>query len=210
VIEIKIKCQFRIADTKHMLYRPVHVTKFSNDSKSVISGSDDKTLRVWDVSTSDSLNEFSDHTDYIRAGLVSAENPNLIVSGSYDQTVKLWDMRSNSCVMTMNHGAPVEDVLMYPGGGAIVSAGGTSIKVWDLLSGGRAMHSVSNHQKTITSMCFDGSCSRLLTGSLDQHVKIYNVMDYKVVHSIKYPSPVMSVGISPTDSTLAVGMATSS
>ncbi|KAG2185793.1 hypothetical protein INT43_002230 [Umbelopsis isabellina] len=186
---------------------PVHVTKFSNDSKSVLSGSDDKTLRVWDVSTSDCLNEFTDHTDYIRAGLVSAENPNLIVSGSYDQTVKLWDMRSNSCVMTMNHGAPVEDVLMYPGGGAIVSAGGTSIKVWDLLSGGRAMHSVSNHQKTITSMCFDGSCSRLLTGSLDQHVKIYNVMDYKVVHSIKYPSPVMSVGISPTDSTLAVGMA---
>jgi U3 small nucleolar RNA-associated protein 15 len=180
----------------HSPKRPVHVTKFSNDSKHVISGSDDKTLRVWDVSTSDSLNVFSDHTDYIRTGLVSADNPNLVLSGSYDQTVKMWDLRSNSCVMSMNHGAPVEDVLMYPGGGAIVSAGGNTVKVWDLLSGGRAMHLVSNHQKTITSMCFDGSCNRLLTGSLDQHVKIYNVMDYKVVHSIKYPAPVMSVGIS--------------
>jgi U3 small nucleolar RNA-associated protein 15 len=175
---------------------PVHVTKFSNDSKHVISGSDDKTLKVWDVSTSEALNVFEDHTDYIRAGLVSVENPNLVLSGSYDQTVKLWDLRSNSCVMSMNHGAPVEEVLMYPGGGAIVSAGGTTVKVWDLLSGGRALHLVANHQKTITSMCFDGSSSRLLTGSLDQHVKIYNVMDYKVVHSIKYPAPVMSVGIS--------------
>lgn len=107
----------------------------------------------------------------------------------------------------MQHGAPVESVLLYPGGGAIVSAGGPTLKVWDILSGGRCIQSVSNHQKTITSLCFDSSASRLVTGSLDQHVKIYNVQDYKVVYSIKYPAPVMSVGLSPDDSHLVVGMA---
>lgn len=109
--------------------------------------------------------------------------------------------------MTMNHGAPVESLLIYPNGGAIISSGGPIIKVWDLLSGGRCMHTLGNHQKTVTSMCFDGSASRLVTGSLDQHVKIYDVQDYKVVHSVKYPAPILSVGLSPDDTHLAAGMA---
>ncbi|KAI8366834.1 WD40-repeat-containing domain protein [Radiomyces spectabilis] len=186
---------------------PVHVTRFSKNNVNVLSASDDRTVRVWDIPTEASVNVFEDHEDYVRTGLVSDENPNLVMTGSYDQTVKLWDMRQNGCVMTMNHGAPVESILMYPGGGAVVSAGGPTLKVWDLLGGGRCMHAISNHQKTITSLCFDGSSSRLVTGSLDHHVKVYNVEDYKVVHSVKYPAPVLSVALSPDDSHLVVGMA---
>ncbi|KAI8970331.1 WD40-repeat-containing domain protein [Mycotypha africana] len=185
---------------------PVHVTKFSTNKSNILSGSDDQTVRIWDIPTGESVNVFEEHDDYVRAGVVSLDNPNLFVSGSYDQTVKLWDMRQPDSVMTMNHGAPVESLLIYPNGGAIVSSGGPTVKVWDLLSGGRCMHTLNNHQKTVTSMCFDGSASRLVTGSLDQHVKIFNVQDYKVVHSVKYPAPILSVALSPDDTHLAAGM----
>ncbi|CAO3616719.1 unnamed protein product [Cunninghamella blakesleeana] len=186
---------------------PVHVTKFSNDKTNIMSASDDKTVRIWDIPTETSINIFEGHEDYVRSGVVSDENPNLILTGSYDQTVKLWDTRLNECVMTMQHGAPVESILAYPGGGAVVSAGGPTIKIWDILSGGKCMHTLSNHQKTVTSLCFNGSASRLVTGSLDHHVKIYNVQDYRVVHSVKYPAPILSVGLSPDNTHLAVGMA---
>jgi U3 small nucleolar RNA-associated protein 15 len=115
-------------------------------------------------------------------------------------------MRQPESVMTMNHGAPVESLLIYPNGGAVISSGGPTVKVWDLLSGGRCIHTLSNFQKTVTSMCFDGAASRLVTGSLDQHIKIYDVQDYKVVHSVKYPAPILSVGLSPDDTHLAAGM----
>lgn len=183
------------------------MTRFSNNKTNLMSASDDKTVRVWDIPTESSVNVFEGHEDYVRTGVVSDDNPNLVMTGSYDQTVKLWDMRQNECVMTMQHGAPVESILMYPGGGSVVSAGGPTLKVWDLLSGGRCMHTLSNHQKTITSLAFNGSSNRLLTGSLDHHVKIYNVQDYHVVHSMKYPAPILSVGISPNDTHIAVGMA---
>ncbi|KAI9278431.1 WD40-repeat-containing domain protein [Phascolomyces articulosus] len=187
---------------------PVHVARFSIDKTHVLSASDDQTVRLWDIPSESSVHIFEEHEDYVRAGVVSDDNPNLILTGSYDQTVKLFDTRTNSSVMTMQHGAPVESILMYPGGGsAVVSAGGPTIKVWDLLAGGRCIHAISNHQKTITSLAFNSSGSRLLTGSLDHHVKIHNVQDYKVVHSIKYPAPVMSVALSPDDSHLVAGMA---
>ena len=49
-----------------------------------------------------------------------------------------------------------------------------------MLGGGRELRSLSNHQKTITSLAFDGTRSRFLSASLDQHVKIYSVSDYQV------------------------------
>lgn len=48
-------------------------------------------------------------------------------AGSYDHTVKLFDARTKRSVMTIEHGQPVESVLLFPSGGLLVSAG-TSIK----------------------------------------------------------------------------------
>ena len=70
------------------------------------------------------------------------------------------------------------------------------MKVWDVLSGGNLVHTLSNHQKTITSLAFNGSNTRILSGSLDQQVKIYDVESYKVTHSVKYSAPILSVAIS--------------
>lgn len=47
----------------------------------------------------------------------------LFLAGSYDHTVKLFDTRIGECVMSVDHGAPVESVLMFPTGGLFFSAG---------------------------------------------------------------------------------------
>lgn len=45
------------------------------------------------------------------------------VAGSYDHTVKVFDVRTGSSVMTMQHGHPVECVLLYPSDALLVSTG---------------------------------------------------------------------------------------
>ena len=187
--------------------RPVHITRFTNDKTGIMSASDDQSVRVWDIPTGSCANVFEEHEDYVRAGVVSYDNPNLILTGAYDQTVKMWDRRQSDSVMTMQHGAPVESLLLYRGSGAVVSAEDRRSKCGTFWLAVSCMHSLSNHRKTITSLCFDGTSTRLITGSLDHHVKIYDVQDYHVIHSIKYPAPVLSVGMSPDDTHLAAGMA---
>ncbi|KAJ3107231.1 snoRNA-binding rRNA-processing protein [Phlyctochytrium planicorne] len=186
----------------------VKVTKFSGNLSHVLSASDDKTVRVWDIPSQEAIHIFDDHTDHVRSALVSDENPHMIVSGSYDHTVRLWDIRANQCVMKMDHGTPVESVIFLPGTSMIASAGSNRVKIWNLLGGGSLFQNLCNHQKTITALTLDGSKTRIITGSLDHHVKIYSLSDYKVTYNIKYPSPILSVGVSPSNSHLVVGMTT--
>ena len=47
----------------------------------------------------------------------------------------------------------------------------------------------------------------MLAGSLDGHVKIFELDDFKVTHASKYPAPVLTLGLSRDCSLLAVGMA---
>jgi len=186
---------------------PVHITRFGLNKTNILTASDDTTVRCWDIPSESEVIRFRDHEDYVRAGVVSQDNNDIWVTGSYDHKIKIWDVRTGKSGMTMDHGSPVESLLLFPGSGVVVSAGSNEIKIWDVLAGGRLMRTLSNHQKTITSLCFDSSHTRILTASLDHHVKIYNVEDYKVVHSVKYPAPLLCVGISPDDTHLVAGMA---
>ena len=148
---------------------------------------------------------FTDHTDYVRSGQVSSSNSNLILTGSYDATVRLFDARTGECEMVMGgssgegggkNTAPVEQVLMFPSGTVALSSAGPILRVWDLVAGGRCIRALSNHQKTITAMAFNGSTSRVLTGGLDQMVKVYDVSSYKVVHTMRYPAPILCLAVS--------------
>lgn len=60
----------------------------------------------------------------------------------------------------------------------------------------------------MTCLRFDSTRTRLLSGSLDRQVKVYDVKDYRVLHSIKYSAPILSMALSPNDSHLVVGCAT--
>jgi U3 small nucleolar RNA-associated protein 15 len=195
-----------LTEKNHILhFRPVRVARFATDNLHIMSGSDDNTVRNWDISTGQQLAQFNGHSDQIRCGAVSPTSNDLWISGSYDHTVKLWDTRSNQCVTTIEHGAPVEDLLVFPGGGILVTAGGREVKIWDLMGGFRLLETLSNHHKTVTCLGYDSWRSRLFSGSLDHQVKIYDTTTYKVAHSIKYNAPILSVAISPASTHLVVG-----
>ncbi|EEB07521.1 U3 snoRNP protein Utp15 [Schizosaccharomyces japonicus yFS275] len=186
---------------------PVRVTKFCPyEATSFLSGSDDKTVRVWDLSTGRTTVELTGHEDYVRCA--SWSSATRLVSGSYDGTVHLWDIRSsNPKVMSWSHGEAVDAVLSMKSGTAVISAGGPSVKVWDLVAGRSIpMKTLINHQKSVTCLTTNADESRLLSGGLDGHVKIYNVADWKVVHGIKYSAPILSLGLSPDNRNLVTGM----
>ena len=193
--------------------QPVWATKFSpTEPTTLMSASDDRTVRLWDLPSQESTTTFIGHQDYIRSGaFMPGQASGLLVSGSYDQTVKLWDPRAPlNAVMTFKHAAPVEDVLPMPSGTTILAAADNQISVLDLVAA-RPLQILKNHQKTVTSLCLASNDTRLVSGGLDGHLKVFETTAWNVVAGSKYSSPILSLcviggGSAREDRHLAVGM----
>ena len=194
--------------------QPVHRTLFSPGTATdatVLTASDDATVRLFDVATAEERARFDGHVDYVRTAAYVPSHPSLVVSGSYDGTVRLWDARAPDAeLMSMTHGYPVEDVIVHPSGTMAISAGGPLIRVWDLLAGrSRCLKALSNHQKTVTCLTWDGAHRRVLSAGLDGLVKVYDAADgsWTVGHTMRYGGQITSLALSPTDAHLVVGSA---
>ena len=193
--------------------QPVWTTKFSSiDLTALMSASDDRTVKLWDLPSQASTHNFTGHQDYVRCGaFMPGQAASLLVSGSYDQTVRLWDPRSpGSAVMTFKHAAPVEDVLPMPSGTTILAAADNQVCVLDLVAA-RPLHMLQNHQKTVSALCLASNNTRLVSGGLDGHLKVFEVTCWNVVAGSKYPSPILSLsvigaGANHEDRHVAVGM----
>ncbi|XP_072976239.1 protein SLOW WALKER 1 [Typha angustifolia] len=192
--------------------RPVHVVRYPRiaDKLHLFSGGDDTLLNYWDVPSETVVVSFpAAHRDYIRAGSASPISPDVIATGSYDHSVKLWDVRvDKNPTLAFNHGAPVESTLFLPSGGLIATAGGNCVKIWDLIGGGRLIHSIESHNKTVTALSLGkvgGGDSRLLSVSIDGYMKVFDFAAFKITHSMRYPSQLLSVGFSPSGLIRVVG-----
>ena len=193
--------------------QPVWFTNFSPvEPTTLMSASDDRTVRLWDLPSQESKCKFIGHQDYVRSGaFMPGQASSLLVSGSYDQTVKLWDPRvPSSAVMTFKHTAPVESVLPMPSGTTILAAADSHVFVLDLVAA-RPLQILRNHQKAVTSLSLCSNNSRLVSGGLDGHLKVFETTGWNVVAGSKYPSPILSLavigsGIGREDHHLAVGM----
>ncbi|KAM6930437.1 U3 small nucleolar RNA-associated protein 15 homolog [Xenentodon cancila] len=186
--------------------KAVHVTDFTSDRYQILTGSDDYSCRLWDIPNAAELTTYQEHADYIRCGVTSKLNRDLFITGSYDHSLKVFDARVDKSVMSLDHGQPVESLLLYPSEGLLVSAGGRYVKVWDLLKGGQPLVSLKNHHKTVTCLALSSNGQRLLSASLDRHVKVYNTTTYKVVHNFDYSASILSLGLAPDDESIVVGM----
>ncbi|KAI3882714.1 hypothetical protein MKW92_043585 [Papaver armeniacum] len=198
-------------------YRSVRCVKYPKfDNLHLFSGGDDTFLKYWDVASETELLSFQGHKDYVRSGASSPVSSDLFVTGSYDHTVKLWDTRVSSMNSTMNinHGKPVEDVIFLPFGSLLATAGGNSVKIWDVTSGGKLIYAMESHNKTVTSICVgkilkDGSPesdeTRLLSVGLDGYMKVFDYSALKITHSMRYPAPLLSVGVSSDSSVRVIG-----
>ncbi|EMS58536.1 U3 small nucleolar RNA-associated protein 15-like protein [Triticum urartu] len=151
-------------------------------SASALSGCSSDTTPVFTVPAA--------HRDYIRAGAPSPVDHNLFATGSYDQSVKLWDARTGKApALSLSHGASVESVLFLPSGGLLATAGGTTVKIWDVIGGGRLVHSVESHVKTIFALALGkmGATgeTRLLSAGSDGYVKCFDYGELKMTHSMR-------------------------
>jgi ankyrin repeat protein len=134
---------------------PVYCVSISPDGKFAVSGSYDKTCKVWDLQSGKELHTLNGHTNYVWCVSISPDGK-YAVSGGNDTTCKVWDLQSGTELNTLNgHTGPVYCVSISPDGKFAVSVSyDKTCKVWDLQSGNLI-------QTFPCSSCFDYSTSKI-------------------------------------------------
>ena len=73
----------------------VHSVAFNHDGTTIVSGSWDRTIRLWNAKTGKHIRTLSEHTDSVHSVSFSPDG-NTIASASFDGTVLLWDFTSDN------------------------------------------------------------------------------------------------------------------
>lgn len=87
----------------------VWTVAYSLDGQMLFSGSDDGTIRQWDVASGECVNTLSGHRDLVRSIALSPDGK-LLASGSQDETLKLWELETNQCIQTLSGDRPYEQM----------------------------------------------------------------------------------------------------
>jgi WD40 repeat protein/V8-like Glu-specific endopeptidase len=135
---------------------------FSPDGKLIVTGSWDKTARIWDARSGAELKVLRGHEDWIRSAAFSPDGTR-IVTGSYDNTARIWDARSGAELKVLRgHESIVYSVAFSPDGTRIVTAGGTA-RLWDARSGAE-LKVLRGDEGAVRSAAFSPDGTRIVTG----------------------------------------------
>ena len=99
----------------------------------MLSGSQDKTLRLWDLETGATLRTFTGHTGSVYIVALSPDG-RFAVSGGADKTIRLWDVeRGRQLYVFPAQSAPIAGLAFTPDGRQCVSGGhDKTVRVWNL------------------------------------------------------------------------------
>jgi F-box and WD-40 domain protein 1/11 len=154
------------------------------DSNLIVTCSKDHTIGVWARKTGDILQILHGHHGPVNAVQLRG---NLLVSASGDGVAKLWNLTSGVCVkefVSRDRGlAAVE----FSSDAAYVLAGGNDNVIYKFsTASGELVHSYMGHQGLVRSLFLDAHNNRVVSGSYDQSIKVYNYREGRLM--AQYPN----------------------
>ncbi|XP_061108853.1 apoptotic protease-activating factor 1 [Conger conger] len=152
--------------------------QFSTDGQTLITSSEDATIRVWKWRSGECL-VLQGHTEQVRKFFLLEEtSPARILSWSFDGTAKVWDMTSGEKMQDMAcHSQAVLSCDVSPDGRmfSTVSADKTA-KVWSCESWA-CLHALNGHQDCARSCRFSWDSKSLATGDDNGEIRLWSTLD---------------------------------
>ena len=132
----------------------------------LISGSEDDTIKIWNLSSGKALQTLNGHQAAITC--ITTLDNNLI-SGSEDDTIKIWNLSTGKELLTLSEDQGVITCMVTLDGKLIVGLRNGAIKIWDHNTG-QKLQTLSEHQGVIT--CMTNLDDKLIVGLRNGTIKI--------------------------------------
>ena len=163
----------------------------SPDGKLMCSGSSDKTVKIWNITTGECIKTLEEHE--IVYVVSFSPKGDLICSGSSDKTVKIWNITTGECIKTLKgHENTVRSVSFSPEGDLICSGSlDKTVKIWNITTG-ECIKTLKGHENAVRSVSFSPEGDLICSGSSDNTVKIWNITTGECIKTLKRHESVSS------------------
>jgi WD40 repeat protein len=176
-----------------------------------LSGSWDKTARLWEISSAAEVRRFVGHSKFVMSVAFSPDG-RYALTGSLDRTARLWDVRlgtgreSQPVRAFLGHSGPVYSVAYSPDGRAIATASGDgTARVWDAVTA-RPLQELRGHNGTVYSVAFSRSGKLIVTGGTDSTARIWDIATGRELHRLSgHSDKVYGAQFSPDDRWVVTG-----
>ncbi len=184
----------------------VHSVAFNPDGTRIVTGSWDKTARLWDTTTGEELRRFIGHDEAVLSVAFSSDGAR-VLTGSEDRTARLWDTKTGKEISRLRgHAGFVRSAGFSPDGAFIVTGSSDkTARVWDTKTG-KELTQLSGHDEEITSACFSSDGAHIATASYDHTARVWDARTGAELLQLRgHSGPVLSIAYSPDGALIVTG-----
>ena len=137
---------------------------FSRDGTRLASGSRDKTVRLWDLTSEDKWVTLRKHTGWTNV-LAFSPDGKMLASGSTDKTVQLWDTNTGKSIATLTGHLNGMTALAFSPDGNTLASGSTdgTVRFWHTETGTLLTDPVTGHSQSMKAATFFQDSSTLVS-----------------------------------------------
>ena len=135
-------------------------------------------MKLYDIKSSNpaAVLTFEGHTNNVTGVAFHCEGKWMVTS-SEDGTVKIWDTRTGSVQRDYRHGAPVNDVVIHPNQGELISCDrGGEVRVWDLGENRCSHQLIPEDDVSVASVTVASDGSMLCAGNNSGSVFVWRML----------------------------------
>jgi dynein assembly factor with WDR repeat domains 1 len=180
------KNKFYLYKTLQTHILPLTNVDFDRSGQKCITGSYDRTCRIWNVETGDEMNVLKGHENVVFSVAFNYPKCDKIVTGSFDKTAKIWNVSSGACLNTLwGHTGEIVGAEFNKNSDMICTSSmdGTAI-LWSSETA-QEINSFRQHTAEVISCHFNSQGSLLITGSFDEHAMVWDIREKDPVHILR-------------------------
>lgn len=181
---------------------------FSADGRWLLSGSADKTARLWDVARRQVALVCKGHDRQVN-GVGFANGAQTLVTGSWDNSVRFWDAHTGKKLKTLKGDTSYNHLTVAADGRTVAAAGShdeNPNEVIELFDGHtfERRGTLGQHGWEIGVLTFSADGNWLASGSADNSARVWDRASGEQVASVRRRAWIQGLAFSPDSQLLAV------
>ncbi|PYH46882.1 F-box/WD repeat-containing protein [Aspergillus saccharolyticus JOP 1030-1] len=145
----------------------------------LVSGSYDFTVRVWKISTGETVHRLQGHTSKVYSVVIDQKR-NRCISGAMDVMVKVWSLETGSLLFNLEGHSSLVGLLDLKYDRLVSAAADSTLRIWDPETG-QCKNMLSAHTGAIT--CFQHDGQKVISGS-DRTLKMWDIRTGECVRDL--------------------------